>query len=269
MCSAEALAAIRRSADTAGGEVALAVLVLPGALNPVHSEHISSLEIARAHLEQQGIVVIAGFLQPSSEWYVGSKVGEAWAMTFANRIACCDLAGEANAVDNQSRRWIYPWCSGATNGFSVPFQVEGYLNKLLLPERPLHAYMVCGADLVERCGGWDSPGPSPVVVVARPGVNLPDSQPGSGWQLANGETKAVSSTSVREAMAKRDLTQMVKEGCDDAVVEFMHAAYDDGKLFMSQPFAHDADDDLDKRLAHNRGTLIARRPAHRRLCIVL
>lgn len=232
MCSTEALEAIRANADSrlSAGPVPLAIVVLPGSLNPVHSEHVSSLEIARTHLEQQGLAVIAGFLQPSSEGYVGSKVGQEWAMTFAHRAACCDLAGEANAASHpQGERWIHTWRSGTTNGFAVPRQVQDYLHDVL--QRRFQVHMVCGGDLAIRCD-WTQPAPVPIVVVPRPNVSLSESERGPGWQLACGDTKAVSSTLVREAMAGRDWARMVEEGCDAAVVAYMQAEHDKGQLFM-------------------------------------
>lgn len=233
-CTTVALDEIRKRADAAVsvGTTAMAVLVLPGSFNPVHSEHICSLELARIHLEQQGFAVVGGFLQPSSEDYVGSKVGEHWAMTFGHRVACCDLAAEANAAQSQAPQWIHTWRSAETYGFIVPSQVQAHLRKVLRRES-LQAFMVCGSDLVERCGGWGRPAPGPTVVLKRPGVRLPCGIHES-WQVATGETKPMSSTAVRDAMDREDWEQMVTEGCHSSVVIYMKAKHSEGNLFMDQ-----------------------------------
>ena len=51
-----------------------AVLLMTGALNPVHNGHLASLEFARQACEAQGVVVLAGFLSPSHDSYVGPKM---------------------------------------------------------------------------------------------------------------------------------------------------------------------------------------------------
>lgn len=241
-CSGEALSAICQKVSTAIGEgrQSLAVVVLPGSFNPVHSEHLRTLELAKRHLETQGVSVVGGFLQPSSDQYVAGKVGSAWAMTLEDRIATCELAALANSTENNCELWIHAWRSGQTNGFAVPGAVSRFLNSAV-PEKlgtelaiPIVAYMVCGADLVERCGGWTHPASPPVVVLRRPGVSLPHTKPSEGWHLADGDMKEVSSTSIRKAISSEKWNELVAEGCSPAVVEFMSARHRAGTLFMSQ-----------------------------------
>jgi len=50
-----------------------AIVVLGGAFNPIHAGHIVALTVARDHLEQNGIRVLAGYLAPASDGYVHSK----------------------------------------------------------------------------------------------------------------------------------------------------------------------------------------------------
>merc|ERR1712048_1105182 len=197
-------------------------------------------ELARFHLEQAGVAVVGGFLQPSSDEYLRSKVGDAkWAMPLADRIATCELAAQANASEHEGERWIHAWCSGQTNGFAVPDVVGQFLNVAVrersgcgLPQ-PIDPYMVCGADLVLRCGGWERPINPSVVVVARPGIELPQETPSDGWHVAMGDTKPVSSTRVREAIRTGQWESLKDEGCDTSVVEYMRARYEAGSLFAS------------------------------------
>lgn len=240
-CSTEALDAICQKVDsaTARGCKALAVVVLPGSLNPVHSEHLRTLDLVRCHLECQGIAVVAGFLQPSSDAYVMGKLGPEWAMRLEDRITACELAAEENARGHDCEKWIHAWRSGQTNGFFVPSTVEKFLNAAVPNQRgahlelPITAYMVCGADLVQRCGGWRHPAPSPVVVLARPGIELPATKPCEGWEVADGEMKPISSTRIRDAIASGQWNTLIEEGCSSAVVEFMRARHERKTLFMA------------------------------------
>lgn len=220
------------------GKDSLAVLVLPGSFNPVHSEHVQSLELARAHLERRGIEVVGAFLQPSSDQYVTHKLGGQWAMSLADRIAACELSAQANARRHEGNVWIHAWESGQTNGFAVPRRVGDFLNAAVTETiginmaRPIEAYMVCGADLVIRCGGWARPTNPPVIVITRPGVKLPPAEASEGWYVAEGDTQPVSSTRIREAISSGHWEQLVEVGCEASVVDFMRAKHEAGTLFM-------------------------------------
>jgi hypothetical protein len=73
------------------GDTSAEVLVLSGSFNPVHTQHIALLEAVRAHLEDNGSTVAGGFLLPSSDDYVASKLGKD-AMTLNVRVRLCRLA---------------------------------------------------------------------------------------------------------------------------------------------------------------------------------
>jgi len=242
-----------------------AVLVLPGSFNPVHTEHVHMLEIARAQLEKDRMVVIAGFLQPSSDAYVGQKCGKDKTMCLADRIRACDIAAESAAKAQACEQWIYTWQSGTVNGAAAVCGIADAFNRIAterlrptenivsrtcwsgacdmigglrrcIGQRSVHivAYQVCGADFVERCGGWSREIDPPLVVVARPGVALPSTPPATGWQLAEGDTSEVSSTSVRSALLSGKWDQLVDVGCHDEVVQFLRAKSDAGALFTLQ-----------------------------------
>lgn len=240
-CSNESLCAMndRALAAVSAGSSAIGVLVLPGSFNPVHSEHVRTLQFARDHLEKQGVTVVGGFLQPSSEEYVSEKLGAEWAMSLANRIATCELAAQATESLHQGEAWIYAWRSGQTNGFAVPRHVRNFLNDSILKSSAIEsvgieAYMVCGADLVLRCGGWSRPIDPPVVVVARSGSDLPSTPAAEGWHVAEGDTQPVSSTKIRDAIGNGQWEQLVEAGCDRSVVNFMKSLHDNRTLFMGE-----------------------------------
>lgn len=92
-------------------------------------------------------------------------------------------------------------------------------------------FMVCGADLVERFRGWRFPPQAPTVFLRRPGISLPTTL-ASGWEVAEGDMKPVSSTRIRDAINRGDWKSLVEEGCDPSVVEFMSAKHQAGNLFM-------------------------------------
>jgi len=242
-CSAQDIDTICRKAAVAiaAGKTELALLVLPGSFNPVHSEHVQSLRLARDHLaERTGAAVVGGFLQPSSDHHVASKLGRNWAMSLADRIEMCELAAEADARSNADGRWIHTWRSGTTNGFAVPGSVAAFFNARVAEKLgstafplPVTAYMVCGADLVPRCGGWDQPAGMGIVVVARPGVVLPCTRPAPGWSVARGDTKPVSSTRVRGAIENGRWEELAGEGCAPDVVAFLRSRYEAGALFLA------------------------------------
>jgi len=200
---------------------------------------LHTLDLARCHLECQGIAVVGGFLQPSSDAYVEGKLGPECAMRLDDRITACELAAEEKVREHNCEKWIHAWRSGQTNGFSVPCAVEKFLNAAVASqlgaqlEIPIVAYMVCGADLVQRCGGWHHPPPSPVVVLQRPGIQLPVTKPCEGWEVADGEMKPISSTRIRDAIASEHWNTLIQEGCSSDVVEFMRARHELKTLFMA------------------------------------
>src|SRR5581483_6851331 len=74
----------------------LAIVLLSGALNPVHSMHLELLERAAQFVEQsQRQQVVAAVLAPSSDAYIKSKVGKSdarFALSLKHRVSMCKLA---------------------------------------------------------------------------------------------------------------------------------------------------------------------------------
>jgi nicotinic acid mononucleotide adenylyltransferase len=71
----------------------LFVLILSGSFNPVHSVHVNGFEAAKQELKKRikGCEVVAGYLAPSSDFYVNSKLGKE-AMPLGLRNKLCKLA---------------------------------------------------------------------------------------------------------------------------------------------------------------------------------
>ncbi len=81
----------------------LAVLCMSGSFDPIHTQHIRAVELSRAVLERAGWAVAGGFLAPSSDDYVQSKLkSDEWPL--ARRIHLCELA-------TQESDWlsVCPW----------------------------------------------------------------------------------------------------------------------------------------------------------------
>jgi nicotinic acid mononucleotide adenylyltransferase len=76
-------------------------LVLSGSFNPIHADHELVLQLSRTELEGRGMFVVVGFLAPSTESYVGEKLGPA-AWPLRDRLELCDLV----AADSD---WIEVW----------------------------------------------------------------------------------------------------------------------------------------------------------------
>lgn len=94
--SREALERISRRAQAVPKKTSrLAVLLLPGSLNPVHCDHVHCLLCAREQLEMEGMVVLASFLQSSADCYVQNKLGRE-AMSLKTRVEVCDLAAASD-----------------------------------------------------------------------------------------------------------------------------------------------------------------------------
>jgi len=81
----------------------LAFLVLSGTFNPVHSQHLHALEIARDVIANLGWYVIGGFLALSNDDYVQRKLGkDSWPLV--RRVELCRLA-----TDDSPWVDVAPW----------------------------------------------------------------------------------------------------------------------------------------------------------------
>ncbi len=72
------------------------ILCVGGAFNPVHTQHVQMLNLAKSHLEanQQNLKIIAGCLAPAPDSYVKRKLRTGRAMKAQHRLLMCKLAAK-------------------------------------------------------------------------------------------------------------------------------------------------------------------------------
>jgi len=142
-----------------------AVLLLTGALCPVHDGHLALLERAREAVAARGLDVVGGYLSPGHDRYVRMKCG-AGAIPASERLRLC---GEAVA----SSPWLSvdPWESlhrrVSVNFTDVAARLRAYLRAHVDPR--MEVVYACGADnarfaLAFAELGW-------CAVVGRPGAD--------------------------------------------------------------------------------------------------
>jgi nicotinic acid mononucleotide adenylyltransferase len=165
----------------AGAAQRPAFLVLPGSFNPVHTQHVRALEVARDAMAKQGWHVIGGFLAPSDDDYVRRKLGpEAWPAE--RRLALCRLAvADSSWID------VAPWAEYSS------YRVTVHLRRTIesacraeLRGRPGIGVEVMGSDTLIRILGklireWESRADATaepwysgrlICCLARPSANL-------------------------------------------------------------------------------------------------
>ncbi len=119
-----------------------AVLLLTGALAPVHDGHLGLLEAARTELERRGINVCAGYLSPGHDGYVSTKPHGAAAYGAARRVRSCQERTEASD-------WLEtcPW-EALYTPFAVNFsEVIRHLERVAAEIDPaIEVWFVFGSD---------------------------------------------------------------------------------------------------------------------------
>lgn len=112
-----------------------AVLVLGGAFNPIHTQHVALLALVKEVVEAgHNYRVVAGHLAISTDKYVRGKLAHE-AMKFVHRAATCNLATAGND-------WIVP----ATQ----PFISASECGQALRPRDDVVILAVFGADRILR-----------------------------------------------------------------------------------------------------------------------
>jgi hypothetical protein len=175
MRTTKAMRSLRDLIDGMSNE--LGFLVLSGSFNPIHSGHFQLLDAARERCNREGVRIIAGFLAPSGDDYVGAKLGgQAWPLDL--RIRLCALAAAPSD-------WIDVWDSGQMSGFRICREIFEQIRGDgvdLLAGRSLTGIEVMGSDAAIRifdkiADDWDAEGASQpwyegrrVCCFLRPGV---------------------------------------------------------------------------------------------------
>lgn len=191
---------IRRSLATAPTDQRRVVLLMTGALNPVHRGHLAMMAQARRFLTAQGALVLGGWLSPSNDHYVQSKYArrETRAYTAAQRRAMCRAACADQA-------WLAcaAWESLVPDRWpDFPEVVQaGHDHVSALSDAPVVTAYVCGGDHLRHLPrGLHDPAHW-VVAVPRIGQTL-QARPEHGVFVtpADPATAAISATQVRDAL---------------------------------------------------------------------
>ncbi|CEL93570.1 unnamed protein product [Vitrella brassicaformis CCMP3155] len=139
----------------------VAVLMLSGALCPVHNGHLEAMEVCRAAVQTIfGVPVAQGYLIPSSEQYVDNKQAKKGepSLSLADRVRLCEVACQTHRPPAVGSAWlsVCPW------GWHSSWALAEELAKVI-PQRvdmkgmKLEVWEVAGADFALRCKLWRQP----------------------------------------------------------------------------------------------------------------
>jgi len=121
------------------------VVTLSGALSPVHRMHAECLRRA-IDLVRPRHATVVGFLAPSSESYVNSKLGPGAALPLERRVHCCTLVAEESADLGVCPR-------GEASSRRVCKTTVGHLQEAY-PHLTFRGYEVAGADYALKAHLW-------------------------------------------------------------------------------------------------------------------
>jgi len=156
----------RRLASGERGDRPAVVLLTTGAFNPVHSGHVQLMESARAELEARGYFVAGGYLSPSHDSYVSTKLGEQ-ALSAVLRLDLCQ-AVTASSGWLMASGWEALGVDRAINFTDVIVWTEAYLARHLGEAGRLEVVYVFGSDNVRFTRTFVARGMC--VCVVRPGA---------------------------------------------------------------------------------------------------
>ncbi len=156
----------RRLASGERGERPAVVLLTTGAFNPVHSGHVQLMESARAELEARGYFVAGGYLSPSHDSYVSTKLG-AQALPAVARLDLCQAVA-AGSEWLMASGWEALGVDRAINFTDVIVWTGEYLEKHLGDAGRVEVVYVFGSDNVRFVRTFVARGMC--VCVVRPGA---------------------------------------------------------------------------------------------------
>lgn len=130
------------------------ILFATGSYCPVHKGHLHVFDVAAKYLiENHNIDVLAGYISPSCDDYVFSKLGED-AIPFTHRYEMVRRACiEHNNQENSIPVFLSSW-EGLSPSFvdfpSVRKRFQKTINKIF-PDKNIQVFYIAGADLFVRC----------------------------------------------------------------------------------------------------------------------
>ncbi|CAF1215965.1 unnamed protein product [Rotaria sordida] len=137
------------------------VLITTGSFNPIHPSHLQNLLRVKQYLEdehQPSWNVLAGYLSPTHDSYVRSKLGDSAWIPAEDRCQLCEGAIEHDKLSS----WITvsrgecEWPSGFVDFGPVTENLCDFLNDTLVHQdkflkHPLRVVYVCGLDHFNKC----------------------------------------------------------------------------------------------------------------------
>jgi nicotinic acid mononucleotide adenylyltransferase len=184
------------------------VLVTTGSMNPIHLGHVAQLEKAKEYLEKQGKEVVAGFVSPSDAgWAKGKAHG---CLNNEKKIELCMQALEGHPfirVDQCNSccfvcSWT-PFFEGEIENGMIDYPAVISHLKETFKDKKVAVLYVCGEDHAKKCGLFFR---KYCVVIGRPGYRSTFKQYECCYIPHDRDEKDISSTSIRKAIEKNDLT---------------------------------------------------------------
>lgn len=186
------------------------VLLVTGALSPVHLGHVALLDRAAAAVEARGLDVVGGLLSPSHDGYVLPKLhGDPFALPAARRVELARLA-----LSDHPWASVATWESEVEDGWpdfpEVAAALEAALADRWGPNAPGVVY-VCGSDHYAHAR---LRGLSEVCVVARaeglrrPVLPNPSGQLHVASVPSSDPLAGLSSSAIRAAAARGDAAEL-------------------------------------------------------------
>lgn len=105
------------------------VLFVTGSFNPIHQGHVDMMERAKEYVEAQGHIVVGGYMSPSHDQYVRSKLSSE-ALSISHRMKLI-VKAIANSDWLMADSWEGVGIGYAVNFTSVYMRLENYLHKYI------------------------------------------------------------------------------------------------------------------------------------------